>query len=705
MKMKFIALLFALMLIFLSGCVPPTPPDEESTGETPQTTEQPQSTQPPTTLPTPQQPTIPSAAPPETPQEVPEETPTEIRDYSAQLPNMEDLLAENPFDPVACAAFGVSKAQSKACVTNNDCTSLNGSNEWYCDGKSGCCETTDLTKLPEGLREDAVLVASTEAGKATLKMYGALAKPTSEEPSDFTLIVLGNSGVDYSIELSIPGTEMKKTFSGTIGKAKAEEYEIKISLSSTAQAAEGRSHGSVAGKISAAYLEAERTSDGRLEIPINDAPDIKVHRISSIQNDLFKDGVAATNENLKCFYDTGTKKGSRLSASITSQIFYNNGLNQEFKNSTESFSSTCAHVVQNKVDMDRMCSAALGEALTIAGSFECPSSCPIKSLYYDNDPITQLFKQSCGPLKTIGTQNGVHFFCMESVYVRCLPDFSQKSPDLSVSGNWDFLADVDVTIGTVKDTFTVNTGTGDVIRGGSCTEDWSCGNWNDWGSCSNSSQSRTRTCTDANNCGTTANKPATAESQSCGDVTPSCTESWSCGEYGAWGSWGACQESGTQTRERTRSCTDANNCGTTTSRPSLTESESQSCTYTPTTEKPEYSSHSSTLGSNISTMNYASDSKTFDLSATGGTYGYKILNIPPHVTVKICVSISSGTAPEFHSYPQYHYGYDWSDATWEAANPGCMTAYNKNDWANGILVHIGDPTPVTATGTITVTQQ
>ena len=701
MKIKVNAILFVILLIFLLGCVTPTPPDDESTQETPQTTEQPP-TLPPTAPPSSQQPTSPTG----TPQEVPEDTSTETGDYSSQLPNMNEILAENPFDPVACAAFGVSKAQSKACVTNSECTSLNGNNEWYCDGKSGCCETTNLTKLPEGLKKDAVLVATTDAGKATLKMYGTLAKPTAGEASDLTLIVSGNSGVDYKIGVSVPGTDMNKIFSGTIGKERAEEYEIKISLSSTAQVAEGRSHGSVAGEIAAAYLEAERTSDGRLEIPINDAADIKTNRISSIQNDSLGDGVPATNENLKCFFETGTKKGSRLSASITSQIFYNNGLNQEFKNSTESFSSTCDNAVQNKVDMDKMCSAALGEALTIAGGFECPSSCPIKSLYYDNDSIVQLFKQSCGPLKTIGRQDGVHFFCMESVYVRCLPDFSQKPPDLSVSGNWDWLADVDVTIGTVKDTFRVNTGTGDVIRGGgTCTESWSCGDYGTWGSCSNSSQSRTRTCTDANNCGTTTNKPAISESRSCGDVTPSCTEDWSCGEYGAWGAWGACQENGTQTRERTRTCTDANNCGTTTSRPTLTESGSQSCTYSPTEEKPEYSSHSSTLGSNISTMNYATDSKNFDLSATGGTTGYKILNIPSHVTVKICVAISSGTPPEFHSYPQYHYGYDWSTPEWEAANPGCITAYNKNAWTNGILVHIGDPTPVTATGTITVTQQ
>ena len=66
-----------------------------------------------------------------------------------------------------------------------------------------------------------------------------------------------------------------------------------------------------------------------------------------------------------------------------------------------------------------------------------------------------------------------------------------------------------------------------------CTESWSC---TDWSSCSGGTQ--TRTCTDANNCGTTVNKPA--ESRSCtvslpsapgspggptisGDITPSST--------------------------------------------------------------------------------------------------------------------------------------------------------------------------------------
>jgi len=49
-----------------------------------------------------------------------------------------------------------------------------------------------------------------------------------------------------------------------------------------------------------------------------------------------------------------------------------------------------------------------------------------------------------------------------------------------------------------------------------CTEAWSCTAWSEWSVCEASSQSRTRTCTDANSCGTTANKPSTTSTQSCG---------------------------------------------------------------------------------------------------------------------------------------------------------------------------------------------
>jgi hypothetical protein len=82
----------------------------------------------------------------------------------------------------------------------------------------------------------------------------------------------------------------------------------------------------------------------------------------------------------------------------------------------------------------------------------------------------------------------------------------------------------------------------------SCAESWSC---TAWSSCNNSSQ--TRTCTDANACGTTTSKPA--EIQSC-QIAPSCMENWSCT------AWSSCNNS-----SQTRTCTDANACGTTIDRP------------------------------------------------------------------------------------------------------------------------------------------
>lgn len=91
----------------------------------------------------------------------------------------------------------------------------------------------------------------------------------------------------------------------------------------------------------------------------------------------------------------------------------------------------------------------------------------------------------------------------------------------------------------------------------SCTENWSCA---DWSTCNNGQQ--TRTCTDANNCGATANKPAT--SQNC------CAENWSCG------SWSACSDG-----NQTRTCTDANSCGTVANKPAVSQrcscAESWSC--------------------------------------------------------------------------------------------------------------------------------
>ena len=223
-----------------------------------------------------------------------------------------------------------------------------------------------------------------------------------------------------------------------------------------------------------------------------------------------------------------------------------------------------------------------------------------------------------------------------------------------------------------------------------CTENWQC---SDWSTCVGGT--KTKTCNDLNNCGTNNTKPSL--SQSC----QTCTESWTCDSYGSWSSWTTCSESSTQTRTRTRSCTDANNCGTTTSKPQGTETESQSCTYTPTQQKPEYSSHESTLGSNIENLDYNSASVSRDLSSTGGTYGYRILNIPAKNTITVCVTVTGGSGSlGFFYYPQYHYGFDFTDTT-----PGCTDIYNKNDWPNGVLVHLGDPTPANVVVQTTVTKK
>jgi hypothetical protein len=128
----------------------------------------------------------------------------------------------------------------------------------------------------------------------------------------------------------------------------------------------------------------------------------------------------------------------------------------------------------------------------------------------------------------------------------------------------------------------------------SCTENWSCTSWS---SCSGGTQSRT--CTDANSCGTTASKPS--ESQSCGNpgtggsmgssgsssmgrnvsIKPSsnktlenpqppsaetqqpfaCKENWVCGD------WSACQNG-----QQVRTCTDANGCDTISGLPAVSQS-------------------------------------------------------------------------------------------------------------------------------------
>jgi len=123
---------------------------------------------------------------------------------------------------------------------------------------------------------------------------------------------------------------------------------------------------------------------------------------------------------------------------------------------------------------------------------------------------------------------------------------------------------------------------GPIISGGGgggiyitpCTEKWNCADWSD---CIAGTQ--TRTCKDDNNCGTTKNK--SAESQTCsiitggatgetsgGTTTLECSEDWTCTD------WSDCI-GGT----RTKTCVDKNNCGTTINKPT----EAETCSVSPTT--------------------------------------------------------------------------------------------------------------------------
>jgi len=51
--------------------------------------------------------------------------------------------------------------------------------------------------------------------------------------------------------------------------------------------------------------------------------------------------------------------------------------------------------------------------------------------------------------------------------------------------------------------------------GTTCNPNWVCTGWSSWSACVNDLQSRTRTCTDSNDCGTTSGKPSESETQSC----------------------------------------------------------------------------------------------------------------------------------------------------------------------------------------------
>ncbi|MEM4245422.1 MAG: hypothetical protein QXR60_04435, partial [Candidatus Nanoarchaeia archaeon] len=86
-------------------------------------------------------------------------------------------------------------------------------------------------------------------------------------------------------------------------------------------------------------------------------------------------------------------------------------------------------------------------------------------------------------------------------------------------------------------------------------------NWQctDWSTCISNKQ--TRTCTDTNNCGVSTGKPS--ETQTCQAI---CTPNWQCT------SWSDCVDG-----KQTRTCTDSNSCGVDTGRPSETQTCNLKC--------------------------------------------------------------------------------------------------------------------------------
>jgi len=112
---------------------------------------------------------------------------------------------------------------------------------------------------------------------------------------------------------------------------------------------------------------------------------------------------------------------------------------------------------------------------------------------------------------------------------------------------------------------------GDPVPPPPTTCSWVTGNWSDWSTCVNGSQTRTRTVTSSvSGCVPTSAKPSETESRSC--TVTSCD--WI---TGAWSDWSICTN-GTQTRTRTVTSS-VSGCVPTSAKPS--ETESRSCTVTP----------------------------------------------------------------------------------------------------------------------------
>jgi len=143
--------------------------------------------------------------------------------------------------------------------------------------------------------------------------------------------------------------------------------------------------------------------------------------------------------------------------------------------------------------------------------------------------ITILFINLTGNSPTAVNNKSSRFFYNFTNLSNGKYNFSATAWDSSGNGNTTSLRTITINVTSV-----------------SCAENWTCGNWT---SCSGSTLTQTRTCTDQNSCGTNSSKPST--SQSC-TVNPSCENNWVCGKY--------LPENCTPGQLQIQICTDSNNC-------------------------------------------------------------------------------------------------------------------------------------------------
>jgi len=189
----------------------------------------------------------------------------------------------------------------------------------------------------------------------------------------------------------------------------------------------------------------------------------------------------------------------------------------------------------------------------------------------------------------------------------------------------------------------------------SCTESWTCSAFS---ACTNGTQ--TRTCTDANTCGTTTSRPAL--SQSCGTA---CTESWTCG------AWSTCTNS-----SQSRTCTDSRSCGTTTSRPALTQSCSTAGALSCGTACASCTNNRILVGSCTTAQrtcdgtNDVRDISVNDASITAGQT----------LSVEIDYACYAGTPLDDNIALWYYNGTSWRlIQNWPAPLTGCDTTPNDTD--------------------------